>query len=73
MALYSNSSAGLAIRWISSMNSTSPAPRLVRIAARSPERSITGPLVVRMPVPSSAATMFANVVFPKPGGPDKRI
>ena len=55
------------------MNSTSPSARLVRIAARSPERSITGPLVVRMPVPSSAATMFARVVLPRPGGPDSRM
>ena len=31
------------------MNSTSPSARLVRIAARSPERSIAGPLVIRMP------------------------
>ena len=30
------------------MNSTSPSPRLVRIAARSPARSIAGPLVIRI-------------------------
>jgi hypothetical protein len=33
------------------------------MAARSPDRSITGPLVVRIPVPNSAATMFARVVL----------
>ena len=33
-------------RWISSMNSTSPSSRLVRIAARSPARSSAGPLVI---------------------------
>src|SRR5256885_1964886 len=32
-------------RWISSMKRTSPSSRLVRIAARSPERSSAGPLV----------------------------
>ena len=46
IAMYSSSSAGRAMRWISSMNSTSPSPRLDSIAARSPERSIAGPLVI---------------------------
>ena len=41
------------MRWISSMNSTSPSVRLVSSAARSPARSIAGPLVIRIGVPSS--------------------
>ena len=40
-------------RWISSMNSTSPSSRLVRIAARSPARSSAGPLVGCMRAPIS--------------------
>ena len=56
-------------RWISSMKSTSPVCRLVRIAARSPMRSIAGPDVTRMLTPISAAMMYASVVLPRPGGP----
>ena len=54
------------------MNSTSRSSRLVRIAARSPGRSMAGPLVVWMPTPSSRATMLASVVLPRPGGPYSR-
>ncbi len=43
--------------------------RLVRIAARSPGRSMAGPLVMRMATPVSWARMFASVVLPSPGGP----
>ncbi len=49
------------------MNSTSPLPRAVRTAARSPARSMAGPEVVRICAPISAATMFASVVLPSPG------
>jgi hypothetical protein len=47
--------------------------KLVRIAAE-----VAGPLDDRPagrpdPVPSSAATMLANVVFPRPGGPERRM
>ena len=41
----------------------------MRIAARSPARSIAGPEVTCMVTPSSDATIPARVVFPKPGGP----
>ena len=41
-------------------------------AARSPARSMAGPLVVRICAPISAATMFASVVLPSPGGPYRR-
>ena len=58
-------------RWISSMNKTSPASRLVRMAARSPVRSMAGPLVVWIFEPISLATTVASVVFPRPGGPEK--
>ena len=34
-----------------------------------PGLSSTGPLVVLIETPSSAATMLANVVLPNPGGP----
>ena len=43
--------------------------QLVRTAARSPARSMAGPEVVRIWAPISAATMFASVVLPRPGGP----
>ena len=58
-------------RWISSMNSTSPACRLVRMAARSPVRAMAGPEVVLICAPISLATTAASVVFPRPGGPEK--
>src|SRR6476661_3915520 len=58
------------MRWISSMNSTSPSVRLVSSAARSPARSIAGPLVTRIGVLSSDATIIARLVLPSPGGPD---
>ena len=72
IAMYSSSSAGRAMRWISSMNSTSPSARLVSSAARSPARSIAGPLVMRIGAPSSAAMIIARLVLPSPGGPDSR-
>src|SRR5258706_207158 len=52
------------------MNSTSFGSRLVRIAARSPGRSSTGPEVWRRLTPISLARMWASVVLPKPGGPN---
>ena len=51
------------------MNSTSPDCRSVRRAARSPVRTSAGPEVIRNPTPISAATMPANEVLPRPGGP----
>src|SRR4029079_7103518 len=57
-------------RWISSMKRTSRGSRFVRIAARSPGRSSTGPEVCRKPTPSSFATICASVVLPSPGGPN---
>ena len=71
IAEYSVSSTLRLKRWISSMNSTSFSLRLVKMAARSPERSIAGPLVSLMETPSSAAMMCASVVLPSPGGPYK--
>ncbi len=55
------------------MNSTSPVDRLVTTAARSPARSMAGPLVIRSPTPSSAATIIAIVVLPSPGEPESRM
>ena len=51
------------------MKTTSPSLRVDKIAARSPERSMAGPLVMRIGAPSSAATIIAIVVLPRPGGP----
>ena len=56
-------------RWISSINKTSPSLRLVKIAAKSPERSIAGPLVSFIATSISFAIICASVVFPSPGGP----
>ena len=70
MARYSISSAGRATRWISSMKTTSPSLSVDSTAARSPARSIAGPLVIRSGAPSSAAMIIAIVVLPRPGGPD---
>ena len=47
--------------------------RLVSIAARSPARSSTGPEVDLSPTPISVAIIFANVVLPKPGGPNTSV
>src|SRR3990172_1480976 len=52
------------------MNSTSFGSRLVRIAARSPARSSTGPEVWRRFTPISRAMIGAGVVLPSPGGPN---
>ena len=52
------------------MNRTSPGARLDSIAARSPERSIAGPLVIFTDVPSSEPMISARLVLPSPGGPD---
>src|SRR5258706_8801531 len=52
------------------MKSTSLGSRLVRIAARSPGRSSTGPEVWRRLTPISVAMMCASVVLPRPGGPN---
>ena len=57
-------------RWISSMNSTSWRCSVVRIAARSPGRSITGPDEAFIETPSSLAMTCASVVLPRPGGPE---
>src|SRR4051794_9121237 len=35
----------------------------------SPFRSSAGPATQRMPTPSSSRTMYARLVFPRPGGP----
>ena len=43
------------------------------MAAKSPVRSMAGPLVVRMFAPSSLATTVASVVLPSPGGPENRM
>ena len=72
IATYSISSAGRAIRWISSRNSTSPSSSEDSTAARSPACWIAGPLVTRSGAPSSCATIIASVVLPRPGGPDSR-
>src|SRR6266446_5361238 len=77
MSIWKSSSAGYRIssttgdrRWISSMNNTSLGSRFVRMAARSPGRSRTGPEVWRRLTPISRAMMCASVVLPSPGGPN---
>ncbi len=45
----------------------------MRMPARSPGLSSTGPEVTLKPTPSSLATMFDSVVFPSPGGPWSRV
>src|SRR5438105_12021750 len=55
------------------MKRTSPSSRLVRMAARSPDRSRAGPLVTRKPTSISAATIPAIEVLPRPGGPARRM
>ena len=69
IAGYKISSMNLGMRWISSINKTSPGSRFDRTAAKSPLFSREGPVVVLIFVPSSFAIIWANVVFPKPGGP----
>ena len=69
LAEYSTSSTLLESLCISSMKSTSRSPRFVRSAARSPERSMAGPDVMRKFTLSSLAMMPARVVLPRPGGP----
>jgi len=58
------------MRCTSSMKSTSRACRLVRMPARSPGRSSTGPDVDFTGTPSSFAMTYASVVLPRPGGPN---
>ncbi len=52
------------------MKSTSNLSRLVRMAARSPARSIAGPEVILKLTPSSFAIISARQVLPRPGGPE---
>src|SRR4051795_10044673 len=66
---YRISSTARLSRWISSTKRTSCLSRPVRIAAMSPFRSSAGPATQRMPTPSSSRTMYARLVFPRPGGP----
>ncbi len=73
IARYSISSALRAIRWISSMNSTSPGASDDSTAARSPACWIAGPLDIRSGRPLSWATIMASVVLPRPGGPASRM
>ena len=69
MAEYKYSSTTGLKRWISSINKTSPSPKLVSKPAKSPGLSKTGPLVTLKPTPISLAIICAKVVFPSPGGP----
>ena len=71
IAVYSISSAGRAIRWISSKNNTSPSLTDDKIAARSPACCTAGPLVIRSGPSISAAMIIAIVVLPRPGGPHR--
>ncbi len=52
------------------MNITSPSLSVESTEARSPARSMAGPLVIRSGFPSSAAMIMAMVVLPRPGGPE---
>ena len=49
------------------MNSTSPAARLDSIAARSPDRSIAGPLVILIDVPELGADDQGQAGLAQPG------
>ena len=71
IAVYSISSAGRAIRWISSKNNTSPSLTDDKIAAKSPACCTAGPLVIRSGASISAAMIIAIVVLPRPGGPHR--
>ena len=51
----------------------SPSSMFVSIAAKSPDFSIMGAAVVLMFAPISTEIRLAMVVFPKPGGPKKRM
>ena len=54
------------------MNRTSRSSSEVRIAARSPARSMAGPEAYLTLTPSSRAMIVASVVLPRPGGPYRR-
>src|SRR4030042_4692386 len=54
------------------MKRTTLGCRLVRMAARSPGLSITGPEVLVILTPNSLAMMWASEVFPSPGLPWSR-
>ena len=54
------------------MNRTSRSSSEVRIAARSPARSMAGPDAYLTLTPSSRAMIVARVVLPRPGGPYRR-
>src|SRR5579875_3952706 len=73
IAGYKISSTGRAKRWISSTNNTSPSERFVSNAAKSPARTSAGPDVTRSPASISLATMPAEEVLPRPGGPEKSM
>ena len=51
------------------MNKTDFSSRLVKIPAKSPGFSKTGPEVIFNLTPISFATICASVVLPSPGGP----
>src|ERR1700746_2195505 len=51
------------------MKITSPSLSVDSTAARSPERSMAGPLVMRSGWPSSVATLIAIVALSRAGGP----
>ena len=55
------------------MKRTSWGSRLVRMAARSPARSSTGPEVWRRLTPISWAMMWASVVLPRPGAEEEHV
>ena len=54
------------------MKKTLPGSSAVRKAAMSALRSSAGPAVCTIGTPSSAATMKASEVLPRPGGPASR-
>src|SRR6476620_4743421 len=70
IAMYSISSAGRDMRWISSRNRTSPSDSEDRMAARSPACWMAGPLLIRSGTFISAAMIMDSVVLPRPGGPE---
>ena len=73
IAGYRNSSTAFGSRWISSMKSTDRSSALVRYGITSLGAARAAPLAIWKPTPRSRGMHMAKVVFPRPGGPSKRM
>ena len=72
IAEYKYSSTTLFNLWISSMKKTSLYCIFVNMPAKSPARSITGPDACLILTFNSLEMILANVVLPRPGGPNNK-